>query len=434
MSHEFPVIKTLDDVYAAIDINCFYLVKKDNYQIINYMFSSPEAFPAIVTEYPKNEMIYSMSNEAAVDAIEAFEKQYILSTIKREFRGLKFDLEGNLICRPYHKFFNVGERVETTIENIDVSKPHIILEKLDGSMIAPFIVDGKIIWGTKMGQTEVSEQVEKWLDDKHLRRYDYETFVKMWINDGFTPIFEWCSNRQRIVLDYPESSLRLTAIRHMESGEYSHYAALEHYGEKWAIPIVKSVASEKGFTPEFLEQTKLANDCEGYVIRFADGQMYKIKSDWYCQLHRVKSEVNYERGVVTLLLGGKMDDLKSMMPPHDLARIEKYEAAFLQAIKDAVWIINTYIVKIHKNGVTRKEFALKTMPELKERGEHYVANIIFKLWDKGLDVTNADITELLNSFILSNCGRNVKFDEMRSTTLIFENVPEWKPLMFDSDE
>src|ERR1700743_3652431 len=181
--YKFPVIKTLADVYDAIDINCFYLVTKDNYQIINYMFSSPEAFP------PVNPGLQTEGYVTCVSLPDEEETQKAI--IKREFRGLKFDLNGNLICRPYHKFFNVGERAETTLDNIDVSKPHVILEKLDGSMIAPFIVEGKIIWGTKMGQTEVSEQIEKWLNANNDRALDYEKFVKMWIKDGFTPIFEW---------------------------------------------------------------------------------------------------------------------------------------------------------------------------------------------------------------------------------------------------
>ena len=52
------------------------------------------------------------------------------------------------------KFFNVNEREETLIQHIDFSQPHLILEKLDGSMITPFEVDSRIRWGTKMGLTD----------------------------------------------------------------------------------------------------------------------------------------------------------------------------------------------------------------------------------------------------------------------------------------
>src|ERR1035437_217301 len=191
--YKFPVIKTLSDVYDAIDIKCFYLVQKDGYQIVNYMFSSPEAFPDISEQH---------------------------AITKREFRGLKFDLEGNIICRPYHKFFNVGERAETSLENIDVSQPHIILDKLDGSMINFFMIGNRPVWATKMGETEVSDQVVEWLKSQPDRNERYESFAKELFYVGYTAIFEWCSNTQRIVIDYPVSNLILTGVRNMVTGEY----------------------------------------------------------------------------------------------------------------------------------------------------------------------------------------------------------------------
>lgn len=404
MTYKFPEIKHLNDVYDAIDIKCFYLVQKDGYQIINYMFSSPEAFPPISSN---------------------------IDIIKREFRGLKFDLEGNLICRPWHKFFNVGERAETSLENIDVSKNHIILEKLDGSMIAPFMVDHGIIWGTKMGKTEVSDQVVQWLlqSDKLM---DYQYFVIDAIQKGYTPIFEWCSNYQRIVLDYPESNLILIGMRHMHTGVYLNYTKLVSAGQHWGIPVVQCT---RVFDPieklseQFLEYTRKIQNAEGFVIKFDDGHMYKIKSDWYCELHRVKSEINYERGVVSLLINGGMDDLKSLMPVNDRQRIENYETAFANMLAEKTVHVIHLSKMIAGNKMTRKDYALNIMPT----EEKWISNIIFKIWDESNDDV-AGVQERIKSFILANCNRNSKFDEMRAHTSIFKNVPEWRPVMFDTDD
>src|SRR6478609_139429 len=57
--------------------------------------------------------------------------------MRLECRGIKFDAKGKILARPMHKFFNVGERPDTQPELLDFSKPHIITEKLDGSMIHP---------------------------------------------------------------------------------------------------------------------------------------------------------------------------------------------------------------------------------------------------------------------------------------------------------
>jgi hypothetical protein len=40
------------------------------------------------------------------------------------------------------------------------------------------------------------------------------------IDGDMTPIFEWCSRNQRIVVDYPEDMLVLTAVRDNIEGVY----------------------------------------------------------------------------------------------------------------------------------------------------------------------------------------------------------------------
>ena len=398
----FPHIKHLNDVYDAIDIKCFYLIQKEGYQVINYMFSSPEAFPDITEKHARE---------------------------KREFRGLIFDLEGNIIRRPYHKFFNVGERLESHLENIDVSKPHIILEKLDGSMIVPFPVSGDLIWGTKMGKTEVSDQVVEWLK-KSNNLLNYSEFVWSCVDLDLSPIFEWTSNSQRIVLDYPEPKLVLTAVRHLYTGDYLTYDEMRELLEEWNIPLVRDLKGDGAqLSEKLIEHCRTLQDAEGFVIRFDNGQMYKIKSDWYCQLHRVKSEINYERGVITLLLNGNMDDLKSLMPANDLSRIEAYEKSFHHMMVTKAALLAQLIQSIRIDGLTRKDYALGLMPS----HEKWMANIIFKTWDMTDDILADSAWELLKDYILSNCNRNSKFDEMRANTSLFKNVPAWRPVMFTDE-
>jgi hypothetical protein len=53
--------------------------------------------------------------------------------IAAECRGIVFSPEGKILSRRYHKFFNLEEK--GYLSKIDFSQPHIILEKLDGSMV-----------------------------------------------------------------------------------------------------------------------------------------------------------------------------------------------------------------------------------------------------------------------------------------------------------
>ena len=55
---------------------------------------------------------------------------------RRECRGLIFCAETHkVISRRLHKFFNIGELPETQAELIDITRPHIILEKMDGYLL-----------------------------------------------------------------------------------------------------------------------------------------------------------------------------------------------------------------------------------------------------------------------------------------------------------
>ena len=138
-----------------------------------------------------------------------------VAAVRRECRGIIFDTAtGDIIRRPFHKFFNVNERDETQDHRVDLSRPHAILEKLDGSMIAPFLVNGELIWGTKMGATDVAKPVEEFIKNNP----QYLSFAEEAVHHGLTPIFEWCSRKQRIVLDYKEDQLVLTAMRNQITG------------------------------------------------------------------------------------------------------------------------------------------------------------------------------------------------------------------------
>ena len=187
MNYEFPLIRNISDVLPAIaGRDEFVVAEKEGYTVINYNVMMADTFDC---------------------------------NIRRECRGIIFDTAtGAIIRRPFHKFFNVNEREETQDHAIDLSRPHAILEKLDGSMIAPFIVNGQMIWGTKMVAQDFHEMIEQFVKSSDI---NYEDFCWELINSGHTPIFEWMHPQKRIVIDYgKEPTLILTAIRHMITGQY----------------------------------------------------------------------------------------------------------------------------------------------------------------------------------------------------------------------
>lgn len=72
-------------------------------------------------------------------------------------KGLVFRKDGTLLCRRLHKFFNIGEMPgESSLECIDFGQPFVATEKLDGSMICPFVTGGVLRMATRMGVTDTA--------------------------------------------------------------------------------------------------------------------------------------------------------------------------------------------------------------------------------------------------------------------------------------
>src|SRR6185503_7823334 len=179
----------------------FIVAKRDNYDVVNYV--------SVVDAFPKVEEV------GEGDAV------------RRECRGMIFDKQGKIVRRPFHKFFNVGERLETHESKIDWTRKHVYLDKLDGSMVTPFLDKGQHLrWATKMGITEVAMQAEVHVA-KNQKYIDFATACLDIPGDEVTPIFEWCSRKQRIVVDYPEDQLILTGMRALNSGYYYPYDSMK---------------------------------------------------------------------------------------------------------------------------------------------------------------------------------------------------------------
>lgn len=344
LHYEFPCIHWWHTVAKHFEDNeNFVVVDKGDYFVVNYVRAGKDTHPPV--------------DDAR-------------SAILREARGLVFcSKTGELLSRPFHKFFNLGERED--VMEVDLSKPHVILEKLDGSMIRPFRVGDTVRWGTKMGVTDVAMQAEEFV----AKNPQYQKFAEACMQAEVTPIFEWCSRQQRIVIDYPEDKLVLLAMRGNFSGCYTDRRGLQAMSKLWNIPVVETIDASNLSQEQLVDHIRKMSDMEGVVIQFDDGHMVKIKADQYVALHRAKSLLENERDVVGLVLDEKTDDLKPLLPEADRKRLEQFETD--------VWLdIFVYTSRVNNilrttEEMERKEFAIKTdgLMDTITRG------IVFKLWD-----------------------------------------------------
>ena len=268
----FPIIKNIDEIRPVIaGRDEFREWIKDGYIVVDYVYNDRKTF--------ENELL-------------------------EECRGLMFNAKtGELVSRGYHKFFNLGERSDP----IDWSKPYKILMKMDGSMVrAVPRVDGQLGFrlATRAGLTDVAAQAEAYLAGK-------ASFVDELLWNGITPIFEWCSRKNRVVVDYPEDRLILTGARFNDTGKYLSYEALVDTAEAIGpcVEVVQTIDVAKA-SPE---QVKAWQGEEGIVVRFDDGHMVKIKSDWYSLLHKTRSQIASEASLIELCIENRVDDLLPML-------------------------------------------------------------------------------------------------------------------------
>lgn len=288
----FPEILHIDDILPHIEGKKeFYVFDKGEYSVINYVMTDSRTFE---------------------------DENGNLNPYLLECRGSKFcNKTGKILARPFHKFFNIGENKHSHIEHFEGLGYHI-LEKLDGSFIHPIFINDSMRLCTKAGITDISMMAESFISDKK----KYLDFIHDCEKCGFTPIFEYISKSNQVIIEYNEENLVLLAIRDKISGKYQWEAMADNYG----VPKVQQVYTHHSLS-DFIENHKDMKEIEGHVISFFNGQRLKIKTPWYIERHKAKDLINQEHDTVLLIVKNEIDDIKnsSFVSETDIERIEKLE-------------------------------------------------------------------------------------------------------------
>lgn len=267
----------------------------------------------------------------------------------REARGLILDDFGNIVARPFDKFFNLNElvgREEYSPEIQGLSKADSgdieVTNKLDGSLVIAYNYNGlKFASSGSLNGEHASlfNKVAKklWSEDTYNRVEE--------LTRKYTMMFEYTSPDNLIVLDYDEDKLRLIGMRDIVSGtNYPLSVAMSKtsdidldYAEILDIHTMEEVE-------QYIENTE---GIEGVVVRFLEtGKLVKVKTEEYFKSHRKMSEfrlattelskANKEYIERHMLTGeeGHLDDILS-----------KYRgrAAFQEVLKDVDNLKNTLV-------------------------------------------------------------------------------------------
>lgn len=242
--------------------------------------------------------------------------------MERECRGITFNPDGSIAARTLHKFFNVGERDDTQPHLLPWGQVTRIMEKRDGSMVTPVMVTNGVITYPKFKTKKSFDTKEAALADQvMLDTPGGEAWVENLLRSGLTPTFEITSPRFPIVIKYEKDELTLLHVRENESGRYLTEEELNNLNPPF--PIVSNLikdfswAMEDAGVPTTAEvrwdllkhAAEVTTNLEGWVIQFLGGEMVKLKTKWYNELHHAVTFTRW-RDVARAVCDDKTDDLK----------------------------------------------------------------------------------------------------------------------------
>jgi len=284
----------------------------------------------------------------------------------QELRGICFveqadgSWKRNLLMNKFHNLNETkfNDEISWMYEDVKHKKVISVQDKLDGSICSPVKYPNGAI-RMKSKTSFISDQAvmaQEFFNKKSIMQEEVDKLLEK----GKTPIFELISAENQIVLSYKNTELILLQIRN-EDGTYMSCEDIKYYS------IIMGVKQAKVYDKSFNDLNKLLKlketeeNIEGYVVTLEDGQMLKIKCNWYLQLHRLVSPNQFqENHLIEAILDGNFDDIISQL--NEGPKKEKFielehliSHKFNELVQEFIDLRGEYFNKYQEN---RKEFAL----------------------------------------------------------------------------
>ena len=272
------------------------------------------------------------------------------------YRGLILDADGEIICRPFDRFYNYGE------SKIDASllKDIYAVEKLDGSLIKVYYWNNS--WriatrGTAFAESNVGDYnfTFETLTLKALNLSSLSEFNALMNSSGahekFTYLFELTSPYNRVVTPYSDTTLWFLAKRANKSGIYCpDHSVARSIGAKYTKIFLGKTLLQLATEAKSLTKLK-----EGFVVYdyLSGAPLLKIKSPTYVTAHLLRGEGLSQKRILDLIIQGEVNEYLTYFP-EDRALVETYLVAMNEMLLSAE---KTFKEICHLK--SQKEFALE---------------------------------------------------------------------------
>jgi len=308
---------------------------------------------------------------------------YNTNPLSRELRGIVFDKEtGEIIARPFPKFFNLGE-TGCVVSSDDVVSAN---EKIDGSLATAFIHDSKIRFASKGSLNSwVTEKAEKLMTTNH------KSLIHDLYDQRFTPIFELIDTDNPIVIEYPRSELVFIGARNIDTGDLLTPEEIEEVGRQYSVPFTR-IQYKNMRVEEIKKEISDQEGIEGVVV-YADNQrIAKVKTEWYHRLNKFNPQNFSEKAVIQAFFDQTLDDIYPSVPEASKKKINTVIQKINREIQQKIEEVREFFNSIDTSKMSRKDFAMaviNTRPEMK--------GVFFAVYD-GQSIEEAVFQYLKKSF------------------------------------
>jgi RNA ligase len=338
------------------------------------MFTKEEYMEEVNNKFISRRIHPEFSNLVILNYTEnaTYEKRW--NDITLSCRGLIInESNGEIMARPFPKFFNYGELPEYE-QDIPFSEVPEFTEKLDGSLGISYKVEGKTYWSTRGSFTsEQAKTAQLIWDDK---------YSKVKIPDELTLLVEIIHPSTRVVVDYNGmSDLIIIGAVNRFTGEDYEYGKLLALGNSLGI----KVTPQKHLTLEEAVKLKSTIDYnnEGWVLRWSNGKRLKVKGDNYMDVHKLAYGLS-DKVKTEYWKDGKIEDLILKMPEEFREEIEGFKSTLDNQLISLKYEIDELIGNSLNNSEDRKSFAIFTSKNIPQEYKY----LVFKGYDNKLQLND----------------------------------------------
>ena len=290
--------------------------------------------------------------------------------ITLQCRGLVTNSKGDIVARPFKKFFNYEEHKPEDIPNED----YVVYEKMDGSLGILFNYENEWILATRGSFTSPQAIKGKEILDRH--------DISAWRKDN-TYLFEIIYPENRIVVDYKgEEKLVVLGAIHTETGEEIPDSSIFWMQESGFEIVTTYKTWGEGYD---LLKEEIQKNREGYVIRFNNGFRMKIKGEEYKRLHKLLTGISSKTIWEYLKDKKPIEEFLHNVPDEFYNWIKKQINQYDYNFSN----ISNYCEKLHdsfrygkfndkEDEPTKKDFALHLV---ETNIETSYKSILFAIWD-----------------------------------------------------